>query len=638
MQAVAVALRALLESALGPDGKLASDRESLDAYRRAVAVSEESAPVPTAVRLLCRNLRLSELEREVLLLCVAVELDPHLASLCAVVEGRPTLAFALNLFAQGSWTAVSPGGPLFRYRIVTPAAPGDSWLRAPLRVDDPILACVLGGVPYDERVWDVAQRVLPPPALPPSHEELVSRIVALLEDADSPRAIQISGEDVGAARAIAAAACARLNLELVAVHGTDVPAPPSERAALARVLDRQAILGGVFLLLDLDDHTQEESRAALALAEIVSAQIFVISREPVTLRRAAARIEVQRLKALEQVGVWRGALPAHAICSDAMLEHVAAQFPAGWQTVQSVSAVLRGIPVREGELADAGGTLWETCRAASRRRLDGLAARISSIAGWDDLIVPPSTIATLREIVAQLRFRAQVYESWGMGARSSNRGLGVSALFYGESGTGKTLAAEVIANGLSLDLYRVDLSRVVSKYIGETEKNLRRVFDAAEESGAVLLFDEADALFGRRSEVRDSHDRYANVEVSYLLSRMETYRGLAILTTNFRQALDPAFLRRIRFVVSFPIPDSAHRAAIWRRIFPAETPTRDLDPEKLARLSVTGGTIRNIALGAAFLAAGDGEPVTPAHVLRAATTEYRKLERTLSEAESRGLS
>jgi SpoVK/Ycf46/Vps4 family AAA+-type ATPase len=230
-----------------------------------------------------------------------------------------------------------------------------------------------------------------------------------------------------------------------------------------------------------------------------------------------------------------------------------------------------------------------------------------------------------------------VYETWGFAARSE-RGLGISALFHGDSGTGKTLAAEIIANELALDLYRVDLSRVVSKYIGETEKNLRRVFDAAEESGAILLFDEADALFGKRSDVKDSHDRYANLEVSYLLSRMETYRGLAILTTNFRQALDQAFLRRLRFIVPFSFPDTEQRAAIWRRAFPAQTPTRGLEPARLARLAVTGGSIRNIALAAAFLAADAGEPVSPAHVLQAAATEYGKLNKSLTESETRGWS
>jgi SpoVK/Ycf46/Vps4 family AAA+-type ATPase len=198
------------------------------------------------------------------------------------------------------------------------------------------------------------------------------------------------------------------------------------------------------------------------------------------------------------------------------------------------------------------------------------------------------------------------------------------------------MAAEVLARELRLDLYRIDLSQVVSKYIGETEKNLRRVFDAAEGGGAILLFDEADALFGKRSEIKDSHDRYANIEVSYLLQRMETYRGLAVLTTNLKSALDPAFLRRLRFVVSFPFPDAAQREEIWRRVFPVLTPTEGLDPGRLARLNVAGGTIRNIALHAAFLAADAHEPVRMSHVLRAARGEYAKLEKTLTEAEIGG--
>jgi SpoVK/Ycf46/Vps4 family AAA+-type ATPase len=211
----------------------------------------------------------------------------------------------------------------------------------------------------------------------------------------------------------------------------------------------------------------------------------------------------------------------------------------------------------------------------------------------------------------------------------------VSALFEGVSGTGKTMAAEVLARELELDLYRIDLSQVVSKYIGETEKNLRRVFDAAETGGTILLFDEADALFGKRTEVKDSHDRYANIEVSYLLQRMEAYRGLAILTTNQRDALDQAFARRIRFVVSFPFPDRAERAEIWRRVFPAETPLVGVDHDALAVLSLAGGSIRNIALSAAFLAADEAEPVTMRHLARAAARECTKLERPLSDAEVR---
>jgi vesicle-fusing ATPase len=240
------------------------------------------------------------------------------------------------------------------------------------------------------------------------------------------------------------------------------------------------------------------------------------------------------------------------------------------------------------------------------------------------------------DLAQQVRHRAQVYDTWGFG-RSSARGLGITALFTGESGTGKTMAAEVIAGELGHDLYRIDLSAVVSKYIGETEKNLRSVFDSAEASGAVLLFDEADALFGRRSDVKDSHDRYANLEVAYLLQRMESYGGLAILTTNLRANVDRAFLRRLRFVIQFPVPDEAARSEIWRRTFPADAPLDRIDFAALGRLQISGGSIRAIALAAAFGAAADGGVITPRHVLRAAELEYAKAERHLTDAETSSL-
>jgi SpoVK/Ycf46/Vps4 family AAA+-type ATPase len=212
--------------------------------------------------------------------------------------------------------------------------------------------------------------------------------------------------------------------------------------------------------------------------------------------------------------------------------------------------------------------------------------------------------------------------------------LGISALFSGESGTGKTMASEVIANELGLDLYRIDLSQVVNKYIGETEKNLKKIFEAAEGSGAILLFDEADALFGKRSDVKDSHDRYSNIEVSYLLQKMEEYRGLAILTTNMRSALDKAFLRRIRFVVQFPFPDVSMRHEIWQKVFPKQTPLAALDFLKLAALNIAGGNIRNIALNAAFSAAGEQRAVGMADLQQAARNEYLKLEKHMSASES----
>jgi SpoVK/Ycf46/Vps4 family AAA+-type ATPase len=230
-----------------------------------------------------------------------------------------------------------------------------------------------------------------------------------------------------------------------------------------------------------------------------------------------------------------------------------------------------------------------------------------------------------------------VYEEWGF-SESGSRGLGISGLFVGGSGTGKTLAAEILGASLELDVYRIDLSSVVSKWIGETEKNLRRIFDAADEGGAILLFDEADALFGKRSEVKDSHDRHANIEVSYLLQRLEAYRGLAILTTNLKNNIDDAFMRRIRFIVEFPFPEASERLEIWKNIFPEKISTDTLNYKRLAQLNVSGGNIRNIAINAAFLAAGEGceQIVGMEHLLKAARTEYAKIGRTLTATELKG--
>jgi SpoVK/Ycf46/Vps4 family AAA+-type ATPase len=297
-------------------------------------------------------------------------------------------------------------------------------------------------------------------------------------------------------------------------------------------------------------------------------------------------------------------------------------------TVPGIRAsVSKALTVDEGA---PSARLWNACRSQARRGLDDLAERIEGAAEWEDLVLPEAEKSLLREIAGQVAQRATVYEAWGFG-NQAGRGLGISALFAGPSGTGKTMAAEVLANSLQLDLYRIDLASVVSKYIGETEKNLRRVFDAAEDGGAILFFDEADALFGKRSEVKDSDDRYANIEVSYLLQRMEAYRGLAVLATNLKGTMDAAFLRRIRFVVNFPFPDESHRAEIWRQVFPLKTPTDGLNPTTLARLNIAGGNIRNIALNAAFMAAYAREPVRMTHVLRAARAEYAKLEKPLME-------
>jgi hypothetical protein len=366
------------------------------------------------------------------------------------------------------------------------------------------------------------------------------------------------------------------------------------------------------------------------LVERLQGLVFLASREPVRLTRSFIRLEANKPRPIAQKELWQKALGTAAASLNGTVDDVSEQFRFSARTIFSTSALLVS---QQGPLQH--DDLWNACRALARPKLEELAQRIVPCACWGDLVLPDLQKDVLRQIAAQVRYRMKVYETWGFAAKG-RRGLGVSALFTGASGTGKTMAAEVLARELGLDLYRIDLSAVVSKYIGETEKNLKQVFDAAEEGGVLLLFDEADALFGKRSDVRDSHDRYANIEVGYLLQKMEAYQGLAILTTNLKSAMDTSFQRRLRFTVNFPFPDASQREAIWRRVFPVETPISGLEPKKLSQLNVAGGNIRNIALNAAFLAAHADAPVRMSHLADAARLEAQKMERPLSDAELRG--
>jgi vesicle-fusing ATPase len=406
-----------------------------------------------------------------------------------------------------------------------------------------------------------------------------------------------------------------------------------ELAGIVRLIDREVALLGALPILDVGD--EPDGGAAAVLLDLLEAPVVVATGG--SGGRSPDRLVVRRSVGLpdpaEQRSLWSAWLgPRLSGDVEIVVEEISQHFRLGARSVAGVA--------RELAMADLGGvavatTLRRLCRERARVHLDGLAQRIEPQATWDDLVLPAGHLELLHDIARHARHRTQVYERWGFAERET-RGLGVTALFAGESGTGKTLAAEVLAAELGLDLYRIDLSATVSKYIGETEKNIRRLFDAAEASGAVLLFDEADALFGKRGEVKDGHDRYANLEVAYLLQRMESYRGLAILTTNMRSHIDRAFLRRLRFVIQFPFPDRAQRADIWRRVFPAAAPLDGIDPDELARMTVPGGSIRSIALSAAFAAAEDGTSVTVDHIMRAARVEYAKSERSLTDAEAGG--
>lgn len=596
----------------------------------------QDLPMPPAIETLCAAFGLSDFERDVLLLCAGVELSDDFAARCAAAARtptgpRPSFALALAAFPEAHWSAVTPAAPLRHYRLIEVLST-EELTRSRLRIDERVLHYLVGVSYVDERLLGLTRLVSPPQPLPPSYATVVERILRLWAARERERPIiQLCGSDPGAAAAIAAVAAAAWGLDLRVMRAADLPTTLTDREHYRRLWEREILLGAGALLIEYEG--AEAARSAFAWAEFLPGLRFLAGAEQGRLEpHTVVRIDVETIPAHEQRELWQGRLGPLADALNGHLDALVAHYCFSAPGIAAASA-------RACEEAAAGEAppraLWQACRLQVRPAMDDLARRIEAIAEWDDLILPAGQKETLREIAMQVRQRAKVYGTWGFG-KTSSRGLGITALFAGLSGTGKTMAAEVLARELMLDLYRVDLSQVVSKYIGETEKNLRRVFDAAEQGGVLLLFDEADALFGKRSEVKDSHDRYANIEVSYLLSRMETYRGLSVLTTNQKSALDPAFLRRIRFFVQFPFPDPGERAEIWRRIFPPTTPTRGLNLQQLARLNVAGGNIRNIALTAAFLAAEADEPVQMKHLAAAAVRECAKIERPLSEAEIGG--
>jgi hypothetical protein len=578
---------------------------------------------------------LSAFEHDLLLLCAGMELDAEFAPLCAAAQGDPsrgwpTFALALAVLDAPHWSALAPDAPLRRWKLLE-VTPGAMLTQAALRIDERVLHHLAGVAHLDERLSGLVRRLAPPASLAGSHAAVMRTLVATwAAGGTAPPLVQLCGEPADCLP-IAGAAAAASGTGAAVIAADLLPGAPGELETLLTLWRREAMLSDLgVLVIDAEAAAGEEGRARAALlARLVDGldgRVVVCDRLGRRHgRRPAVVLDVRHPQPEEQRAAWETVL-------DGPADAIAGQFSLSVADIHTVAAEARA-RATDGE--DTAALAWDLCRARLRARLDGLARRVEARAGWDQLVLPPAEIATLHAIAAQLRQRATVYERWGFAAQGS-RGLGISALFYGPSGTGKTLAAEVLAASLRLDLYRIDLSSVVSKYIGETEANLRRVFDTAEESGAILLFDEADALFGKRSEVKDSHDRYANIEVSYLLQRMEEYRGLAVLTTNLKSSLDSAFLRRLRFVVQFPFPDAAHRAAIWRAVFPPGVPTQGLDWARLATLRVAGGNIRSIALNAAFLAADAGESVGMAHVLAATRSEYAKLERPLTPSEIGG--
>lgn len=638
--------------------------------RQTLAEAERAMPAPSRLSRLCTVFGLSPFEQDILLLCAGIELDSEISALCATLalemrnastagrdyesyegQGVPTFGLAREAFPDAHWDAFLPVSPLRYWHLLETDNEQALMLKA-LWIDEYILHYLTGATYIDERLSHLFAAPLQNSEddVVPSQRVLVDNLIVLWSSLDSsshlPRGgeetpphsplVQLWGEDTAGMNTIVALACKEAGFQFRILSFTHILSlPVYDLVHIVRLWERMTALHHIVLVLDCSQVASTDIERISAFFRL-SGPLVVVSRERLLLptgARLPITYAVARPEEAELRALWQRHLPVAGPDTKEFLDRVVSQFRLNATAIRTAVAQARAA-VPQARQEEFQSQLWAICRAQSHPVLSTLAQRIELHAGWSDLVLPDIQLQLLHGIVAQVRNHTQVYDTWGFAG--NGRGSGLSAMFAGISGTGKTLAAEVVAHELQLDLYRIDLSSIVSKYIGETEKNLQRIFDAAEVGGVVLLFDEADALFGKRSEVKDSHDRYANIEVSYLLQRMEAYRGLAILTTNLKSSVDVAFLRRLRFVVQFPFPDATQRAEIWRRTFPPALPVSDIDVDRLARLNVAGGNIRNIALNAAFFAAEERQPLRMRHVLGAARIEYAKLEKTLTDSEIEG--
>ena len=586
---------------------------------------EEPAAELEPLELLAARLGLVRLDRELLVLSLAPELDPGFEQLYAYVQddasrryATPHLAAAL--LSRDALRRLASDAPLRRLGLVSLSATSEGWGSRPLRVDERVLWHLQG---IDAMDPEMARQLRPvrDPAPVGSAAALADRLGELLVGSSPWPLVQIVGPPHAGARAVAAAAAGRLGLSLVAL-APQVAERCRERPALTALLEREAAL--LSLALWIEDPAAEGWRE---LAEQLGAPLLIGGRERLRTDAPLLAVPLDSPEGSELRQLWASVLPPRIDPAP-----LAQQFELEPREMAAAVVDAEARAALRGADAPELDDVWAACRSRARVQADGLARPIEVSDCWPRLVLPADAMDQLEELAAQASHCTRVYDDWGFGARLT-RGRGVTALFAGPSGTGKTMAAEALAGRLGLDLYATDLAAVVSKWIGETEKNLRRIFDAAEHAGAVLFFDEAEALFGKRTEVKDAHDRYANIEVDYLLQRMEEYRGVAILATNRRALVDQAFLRRLRFLIEFPFPDRAARELLWRGVFPEETPLGELDWDGLARMEVSGGSIRTIAVNAAFMAASEDEPVEMSHVMRAARREYAKLERLIVPAE-----
>jgi hypothetical protein len=625
----------------------------------------EESPLMPAARLahLACLYELSPFEQDALMICLAPDADLRYERLYGYLQDdatrrRPTVDLVLRLLCESfeERTAhralLGPGSRLVTSGLLSLAdesTRGAPLLARALRVDERVAEFLLGSDEMDSRLASIAQLyrggLATTTPLPADTQE---RLLTLLRTGPVPEAVTrgpvlyLQGAIGMGKSAILRALCVLAERPLLLVDVPALLADPHSAEALP-LAAREAELQGAVLGLDAIDlllastpdrvSQQDQLREVLRTRQGPTVLLGALRWEPAAWapESTALHVELPQPSPRARANQWLRHVNEEEI-SESEVTELAERYHLDDAALAAVAASARGRAAWEGRARPTYDDLRAAARAIATPPLEGLANRVEPRYAWDDIVLPSDGMTQLRDVCARARFQTTVLGRWGYGRKHVRRG-GTTALFAGPPGTGKTMAAEIVSGDLGLDLYRIELSAVVSKYIGETEKNLEQIFHVADQGDAVLLFDEADAIFGKRSEVRDAHDRYANLEVSYLLQRLERYAGLAILTTNMRANIDEAFLRRLDCVIEFPVPEEPERLGIWRLALPAEAPVgADVDLAFLARkYKLAGGHIRNIALGAAFLAAAAGDSITMKYLVRATRREYQKLGKLVGE-------
>jgi SpoVK/Ycf46/Vps4 family AAA+-type ATPase len=608
---------------------------------------------------LVQRFSLNTVEQQVLVLCLAVELDAEVMPLLGQVSAThtyPTLALAQVLQSLEAvendqpQQMLSTQSSLFKYQIIEQHNNGNGYLYSPINIVPDVLDYLIEDLPITTTLLrDYCQPIsLDDLALTSEKEMAASLLFPRVEKSNGqqnampsfkqhsiPMLLGAALTQLSLAQQVFALAAEQKQQTAFYIDLAWLPSAQTELTVFRRAIERELKLQSMRLLLHTDEiFKSESSDQSIWLAwlekliKTCPQQLVLTGTHAPTLANIQLHtVELGQSTPQEQETVWQHELPASLPYVRALTH----QFSLDKWEITSICQQA----IREQSLNNTPINHTELMQACQQHRQHALGSLVTVIppsdTHWDDIVLEPEQKKSLQAVVSQVQQQHKVYHQWGFAPTSTEYGLGISVLLSGSSGTGKTFAARIMASQLQREIYQINLSQVADKYIGETEKKLEQIFSSAQHSGAVLLFDEADALFGQRSKITDSKDRNANLAVSYLLQQMESYKGIAILTTNFKSALDSAFMRRIRFMIQFKFPDQKHRKYLWQKMFPEAAPTKNLDFAKLARLHLVGGSIRNIVLQAAFNAATDNTDISMMHLKQACQHEYDKTDKALDQ-------